>query len=110
MRGDTGRPPDSNQYSGCPGLCRRWRQAVGWSVDVPARRRQQMSEEFWSHCAWPLATAVLGFLYTGLVFRQWLKRRQPHQAAWTIGLLFYAVAAVMEAWSEYQGRWDPLVY
>lgn len=69
-----------------------------------------MSEEFWSHWAWPLATAVLGFLYTGLVFRQWLRRRQPHQAAWTVGLLFYAVAAVMEAWSEYQGRWDPTVY
>jgi len=69
-----------------------------------------VSEEFWSHWAWPLATAVLAFLYTGLVFRQWLKRRQPQQAAWTIGLLFYALAAAMETWSEYQGHWDPLVY
>jgi hypothetical protein len=65
---------------------------------------------FWSHWAWPLATALLGFVFTGLVFRQWLKRRRPHQMAWTIGLLFYAVAALMEFLSEYSGAWNPTVY
>jgi uncharacterized membrane protein len=60
--------------------------------------------------AWPLATAVLGFVYTALVFRQWLQRRKPHQLAWTVGLLFYSVAAVMESWSEYAQHWDPTVY
>ena len=33
-----------------------------------------------------------------------------HQLAWSIGLLFYAVAAAMEAWSEFTGEWSPLVY
>ncbi len=69
-----------------------------------------MSDEFWSHWAWPLATAVLGFVFAGLVLRQWFGRRRPHQAAWSVGLLFYAVAAAMEAWSEYSGAWDPTVY
>jgi hypothetical protein len=67
-------------------------------------------QSFWSHWAWPLATSLLGFLFTGLVLRQWLKRRRPHQLAWTIGLLFYAVAALMEFLSEYSGEWDPAVY
>lgn len=69
-----------------------------------------MSQSFWSHWGWPLATAVLGFGFTGLVFQQWRVRRRPHQAAWTVGLLFYAVAAAMEAWSEYRQAWDPTVY
>jgi hypothetical protein len=55
-------------------------------------------------------TAVLGFAFTWLVFRQWLSRRKPHQLAWSIGLLMYAVAAVMEAVSELSGVWDPTVY
>jgi hypothetical protein len=67
-------------------------------------------QSFWSHWAWPLATSLLGFVFTGLVFRQWLKRRRPHQMAWTIGLLFYAVAALMEFLSEYSGEWNPTVY
>jgi hypothetical protein len=65
---------------------------------------------FWSHWAWPLATAVLGFVFFGLVFDQWLRRRKPHQAAWSVGLLYYAVAALMEFWSEYNGAWNPTVY
>lgn len=68
------------------------------------------SAEFWSGWWWPAATAVLGLVFTYLVFRQWLQRRKPHQLAWTVGLLFYAVAAVMEATSEYSGHWDPTVY
>jgi hypothetical protein len=67
-------------------------------------------QSFWSHWAWPLATSLLGFVFTGLVFRQWLKRRRPHQMAWTIGLLFYAVAALMEFLSEYSGEWNPTIY
>jgi len=69
-----------------------------------------VSDAFWSHWAWPLATAVLGLAFAGLVFRQYLARRKPHQAAWSVGLLFYGVAAVFEAWSEYSGSWDPTVY
>ena len=66
--------------------------------------------EFWSGWWWPAATALLGFVFTGLVFKQWLARRKPHQLAWSVGLLIYAVAAVMEAVSEFLGVWNPTVY
>jgi uncharacterized membrane protein len=68
------------------------------------------SSAFWSSWLWPLATAVLGLVFTALVFRQWLRRRKPHQLAWSVGLLFYSIAAVMEAVSEYTRNWDPTVY
>lgn len=67
-------------------------------------------QAFWSSWYWPLATAILGFVYAALVFRQWLGRRKPHQLAWTVGLLMYAVAAAMEFYSELTNSWDPLVY
>jgi hypothetical protein len=66
--------------------------------------------DIWSSWLWPLATAVLGFVYVGLLLAQYLKRRRMHQLMWAIGFLFYAVAAVMEAWSESTGRWDATVY
>jgi hypothetical protein len=65
---------------------------------------------FWSHWAWAAATAVLGFIFFGLVFRQYLLRHRMHQLAWSIGLLLYAIAAAMEAWSEASGSWEPFVY
>lgn len=68
------------------------------------------SQSFWSHWGWPLATAIIGFFFTYLVFKQYLERKKPHQLAWTVGLLFYAVAALMEAYSEYTQTWDPTVY
>jgi hypothetical protein len=49
-------------------------------------------------------------VFFGLVLRQYVVRRKPHQAAWATGLLFYAVAAGMEAWSSAARRWDPTVY
>lgn len=67
-------------------------------------------QEFWSGWWWPAATALLGFAFTWLVFEQWLRRRKPHQLAWSVGLLFYAIAAAMETWSEFVGAWNPNVY
>jgi len=64
----------------------------------------------WSHWIWPLLTAILGFVYVGLLLAQWMKRRKMHQLMWSIGFLFYAVAAVMESYSEYTQHWDPTVY
>jgi hypothetical protein len=68
------------------------------------------ADQFWSGWWWPALTAALGFVYTWLLFRQWLQRRKMHQLMWTIGFLFYAVAALMEAWSEYVGSWNPTTY
>jgi hypothetical protein len=65
---------------------------------------------FWSSWVWPALTAALGFVFSGLLLRQWLDRRKPHQLAWFVGFLMYAVAAVMEAWSEAIGAWDPTIY
>ena len=70
----------------------------------------ELSQEFWSSWVWAAATAVLGFVFFVLVFRQYLARRRMHQLAWSIGLLFYAIAAAMEAWSELSGEWSPMVY
>ncbi len=68
------------------------------------------SSAVWSHWAWPLATATLGFVYVGLLVKQYASRRKMHQLMWAIGFLFYAVAAVMEFWSEYSQHWNPSVY
>jgi NADH:ubiquinone oxidoreductase subunit K len=68
------------------------------------------TESFWSSWIWPAVTAGLGAIFFGLVLRQFVARRKTHQLAWSVGLLFYLVAAAMEAWSEYSGRWDPVVY
>jgi NADH:ubiquinone oxidoreductase subunit K len=68
------------------------------------------SDAFWSNWGWAAATAVLGFVFFGLVFWQYLQRRRMHQLAWAIGLFLYAAAAAMEAWSESTGDWRPFVY
>ena len=66
--------------------------------------------DIWSSWLWPLATAVLGFVYVALLLGQYARRRKMHQLMWTIGFLFYAVAATMEAVSEYTQHWDPTLY
>jgi hypothetical protein len=66
--------------------------------------------DIWSHWAWPLATAILGFVYVGLLLKQYVERRKMHQLMWAIGFFFYAVAAVMEFYSEFTQHWDPTVY
>jgi len=68
------------------------------------------SQLFWSGWWWPALTALFGFIFTGLVLKQWLDRRKPHQLAWTVGLFMYAVAALMETVSELMGVWNPTVY
>ena len=68
------------------------------------------SSQLWSHWAWPLATAVIGALFTALLARQYAARRGPHQLAWAVGFLLYAAAALMESYSEYTGGWNHTVY
>jgi hypothetical protein len=70
----------------------------------------ELSQEFWSSWVWAGATAVLGFVFFALVFRQYLARRRMHQLAWSIGLFLYAAAAAMETWSELTGEWSPFIY
>jgi hypothetical protein len=65
---------------------------------------------FWSSWIWPLATAVLGFVYVGLLLSQYIERRKMHQLMWAIGFLFYAVAAAMEFGAGIGGGWNATVY
>ena len=39
-----------------------------------------------------------------------MERRKLHQLAWSVGFIIYAVAALMEAYSEFTDHWDPNVY
>ncbi len=69
-----------------------------------------MTASLWSGWGWPLATGVIGLVYTALLLRQYAARRKPHQLAWGVGFLIYAVAALMEAYSERMQAWDVTVY
>lgn len=65
---------------------------------------------FWSHWSWPLITAIVGFVFCYFLLRQYFERKKPQQLAWFVGLLFYTIAAALEAYSEYAALWNPTVY
>jgi hypothetical protein len=54
----------------------------------------------------PFLSSVLSFVFAVMVGDQWLRRRQPYQLVWTIGLLWYGISAGTEfagsafGWSE----------
>jgi hypothetical protein len=54
----------------------------------------------------PFFSSLLSFVFAVLVGDQWLRRRQPYQLVWTIGLLWYGISAGTEflggafGWSE----------
>jgi hypothetical protein len=54
----------------------------------------------------PFSSSFLSFVFAILVADQWLRRRQPYQLVWTIGLLWYGISAGTEflggafGWSE----------
>jgi hypothetical protein len=44
----------------------------------------------------PLLSSVLAFGFAAMVGDQWIRRRQPYQLVWTIGLLWFGIAAGTE--------------
>ncbi len=44
----------------------------------------------------PLLTTVVAFAFTVSLYQQYTRRRKIHQLLWTVALLFYGVAALME--------------
>lgn len=54
----------------------------------------------------PLGSAVVSFVFTALVFDQWVQRRHSFQLVWAIGLFWYGLSAGTEflggavGWSE----------
>ena len=44
----------------------------------------------------PFLSSVLSFVFAAMVGDQWLRRRQPYQLVWTVGLLWYGISAGTE--------------
>ncbi len=44
----------------------------------------------------PFLSTALSFAFAALVFDQWLRRRQPYQLIWTLGLVWYGIGAGTE--------------
>lgn len=56
----------------------------------------------------PLASSALSFVFAALVGDQWLRRRQPYQLVWTVGLLWYGISAGTEFLGSAFGWNEPL--
>jgi hypothetical protein len=58
--------------------------------------------------ALPLLSSLLSFAFAVMVGDQWLRRRQPYQLVWTIGLLWYGISAGTEFVGSALGWSEPL--
>jgi hypothetical protein len=56
----------------------------------------------------PLFSSLLSFVFAVLVADQWLRRRQPYQLVWTVGLLWYGISAGTEFLGGAFGWNEPL--
>jgi hypothetical protein len=56
----------------------------------------------------PFLSSALSFIFAVLVADQWLRRRQPYQLVWTIGLLWYGISAGTEFLGSAFGWNEPL--
>ncbi len=58
------------------------------------------------NAALPFLSALISFIFAGVVFAQWISRRKLHQLVWTLGLLAYCIGAgsefvgVIYGWSQ----------
>jgi hypothetical protein len=57
----------------------------------------------------PFLSSVLSFAFAVLVADQWLRRRQPYQLVWTVGLLWYGISAGTEFVGSAFG-WNEALY
>jgi hypothetical protein len=58
--------------------------------------------------ALPFLSSLLSFIFAAMVGDQWLRRRQPYQLVWTIGLLWYGISAGTEFLGSAFGWSEPL--
>src|ERR671911_936191 len=56
----------------------------------------------------PFLSSLLSFVFAALVGDQWLRRRQPYQLVWTVGLLWYGISAGTEFLGSAFGWSEPL--
>lgn len=57
-----------------------------------------------------LVNAAVAWIFTVLVFRQYLKRRKLYQLIWAIGLACFAIAVTAEFLVVRSGVWNEFVY
>jgi hypothetical protein len=56
----------------------------------------------------PLLSSGLSFVFAAMVADQWIRRRQPYQLVWTVGLLWYGISAGTEFLGSAFGWSEPL--
>ena len=56
----------------------------------------------------PFLSSALSFVFAALVVDQWLRRRQPYQLVWALGLLWYGISAGTEFVGSAFGWNEPL--
>ena len=56
----------------------------------------------------PFLSSALSFVFAGMVFDQWVRRRQPYQLVWAIGLVWYGIGAGTEFIGSAWGWTEPL--
>jgi hypothetical protein len=56
----------------------------------------------------PFASSLLSFVFAVMVGDQWLRRRQPYQLVWAVGLLWYGISAGTEFIGGAWGWNEPL--
>jgi hypothetical protein len=76
--------------------------------DVVPETRRRSSPRVDLNVVLPLLTATLSFAFAALVGDQWLRRRRPYQLVWTIGLVWYGIAAATELVGAAAGWNEPL--
>jgi hypothetical protein len=57
----------------------------------------------------PLASAVLTFVFAGMIFARWRQRRPAYLLLWGVGFLMYGIGGLMEALFGFFG-WSALVF
>jgi hypothetical protein len=56
----------------------------------------------------PFLSSALSFVFAAMVGDQWVRRRQPYQLVWTVGLLWYGISAGTEFIGSAFGWNEPL--
>jgi hypothetical protein len=77
-------------------------------MEIALRHLQEAPAAVNPNVVLPLASSLLSFAFAALVGDQWLRRRQPYQLVWTIGLLWYGISAGTEALGGALGWSEPL--
>ena len=58
--------------------------------------------------ALPAATSLIALFFAVALLDQWRERRQPFQAVWALGMLFFGLASGCEAVAGASGWSEPL--